>query len=485
MRILEQPSTTPASSGRQRIVGLVVGRLGALVAITCMSLLSVGAVLTAHSPSAGRLLSAFVVMVLAGFPGWLFLRFMAFRAGSLWTEYVLNLHRLGMDAHQNLPCPTTASGYHDLWAKGGGARLAASPNIYQQKFEAYYGQSATSASPATGPLTLRSLPPVLLATAVMAVGWCAVVARDPLLSDDLKPLVDPLRFGFMGAYVFVVQMLLRRYFQSDLKPSAYYAVVARVATVLVVVLVVHYAAPIGSPAVEVGTAFLIGFFPLLGAQIVQKVVNTAFRHVMPTLKTPYPLSDLDGLNIWYEARLLEEGIEDLQNLVTGNLVDIILHTRVPVERLVDWIDQAALQLLLDPPPDGDVSSRPRTDRVALRRLGVRTATDLETMFFPQERLTGRPSRTPLAAGNDEEFLAGMRRALNPADEGPSVTEALLRNFSNVPNLVHVRHWRDILGGEHDCCDADLLVEAVIDLRSAPVAPAIPASSVLLPASATA
>ena len=58
---------------------------------------------------------------------------------------------------------------------------------------------------------------------------------------------------------------------------------------------------------------------------------------------------------------------------------------------MDWIDQAALQLLLDPPPDGDVSSHPRTDRLALRRPGVRTAIDLE-------------------------------------------------NFSNVPNLVHGRHW---------------------------------------------
>ena len=51
-----------------------------------------------------------------------------------------------------------------------------------------------------------------------------------------------------------------------------------------------------------------------------------FQFVVPTLRWKYPLSDLDGLNIWYESRLLEEGIEDMQNLATANLVDVILNT---------------------------------------------------------------------------------------------------------------------------------------------------------------
>jgi len=38
------------------------------------------------------------------------------------------------------------------------------------------------------------------------------------------------------------------------------------------------------------------------------------------------------LSVWYEARLLEEGIEDMQSLATVNFVDVILHTRVPVGR---------------------------------------------------------------------------------------------------------------------------------------------------------
>ena len=37
----------------------------------------------------------------------------------------------------------------------------------------------------------------------------------------------------------------------------------------------------------------------------------------------------------------------MQNLTTMNLVDVILHTRVPAGRLVDWLDQAFLLIHLD------------------------------------------------------------------------------------------------------------------------------------------
>jgi len=465
----------------------IVDRLGTLMAVVTMAALASVAIVAAHARGGQRVLEAFVVIVLASLPGWLFIRFMAFRAGSLWTEYVLNLHRLGMDDHKNLPRPPRASEYDVLWRAGAEDGLGSSESIYQQKFEAYYGQAVGPDAPANNPFSLKTLPPVLLATAVLAAGWSTVLARHPLFSGPLQLPVDSLRFGFMGAYVFIVQMLIRRFFQSDLKPSAYFAAVARVATVLVVVLVVHQSAPVVasfSPGVEVGTAFLIGFFPLLGMQILQKVVSTAFRKFVPTLKTPYPLSDLDGLNIWYEARLLEEGIEDLQNLVTGNLVDIILHTRVPVERLVDWIDQAALQLLVDPPTENkkdknDVNNNKRwhTDRIALRRLGVRTATDLETMFLPAERLARRAPGMPLAGSGDGAFLEGMRNVLNGSStNGPSVTEALLRNFSNIPNLVHVRHWRDILCAEHNPPTSGALALARPDqpMSPAPAGAAVPA-----------
>lgn len=432
---------------------VVVNRCGTLLAISAIALFGAGGITTVAVLGSGDvLLRVFAVVVLASFPGWLFVRFIGFRAESLWTEYVLHLHRLGVDDHGNLPEPVEASGYHALWKAERGERTT-SDTIYQQKFEAYYGV-AVSQEGAHAPLPLKTLPPVLLATAVLAVGWTAVLFDTTPLTSSLRQQLsaaDALRFGFMGSYVFIIQMLIRRFFQSDLKPSAYFGAVARIATVLIVVLAVHHAAPAAAfsdPGVEVATAFLIGFFPLLGMQIIHGVASVAFRKFVPTLKTAHPLSDLDGMNIWYEARLLEEGIEDLENLVTGNLIDILLRTRVPVGRLVDWIDQAALLLVLDP-ADPDSGEPLQDDRSTLRRLGVRTATDLETMFLPSDRLERRTAGASRPHGDDEPFQLAMAGVLDRSGaNGPSVVPALLRSFSNLPNLVHVRHWRDVLCTEH-------------------------------------
>ena len=101
--------------------------------------------------------------------------------------------------------------------------------------------------------------------------------------------------------------------------------------------------------------------------------------VVPQVTPRYPLSDLDGVNIWYEARLVEEGIEDMQNLATANLVDVILHTRVSVGRLVDWLDQAYLALHLPPrqqPHDDAAHDDGGLTRTALEARGIRTASDL-------------------------------------------------------------------------------------------------------------
>jgi hypothetical protein len=165
-------------------------------------------------------------------------------------------------------------------------------------------------------------------------------------------------------------------------------------------------------------AFVIGFFPLVGMQALQRFTAAALRSVVPSGTPAYPLNQIDGLSMWYESRLLEEGIEDMQSLATANLVDVILHTRVPVGRLVDWVDQAHLYLHLDRMDrgwldrtlHGDKGDAPQADdevaaqeghvlqgsvkansragtrtRTLLRQLGIRKATDL-LKAFPPDRM---------------------------------------------------------------------------------------------------
>lgn len=191
-----------------------------------------------------------------------------------------------------------------------------------------------------------------------------------------------------------------------------------VVALLVWVLELVYPAALGAGQRQ-AAAFVIGVFPDVGWQALTELVKLPIKFVVPSLKQEYPLSDLDGLNLWYESRLMEEGIENLQNLVTANLVDLMLNTRVPVDRLVDWVDQGTLYLHLGKPKDDD------SPRDRLRGYGVRTATDLLEVL----------------GSRDPEHVARLGRILNASDAEPSRLRSVADTFQNEPNLVHVLAWR--------------------------------------------
>ena len=58
-------------------------------------------------------------------------------------------------------------------------------------------------------------------------------------------------------------------------------------------------------------------------------------------------------------------------MANHDLIDLLLETRVPAARLIDWMDQAILHLHVRLSPDL---------RNALRRAGIRTASDLVTVY---------------------------------------------------------------------------------------------------------
>ncbi len=333
-----------------------------IAAAATVTIVAAGLVANQHWPDpqmwGGGALKLFTLWCLSFLPGWLYVRFLGMRAKALWNEYVLNLHRLGWDRPWHLPEPPVNSEFHAQWEK--------------------------------------------LATAVFAVGWAAVL-WDTRFFTAPSGAWDVLKYGFLGSYAFVTGMLIRRFFQSDLRPSAYASSVFRIILVLLIVAVLHQviggASPVSDHA-ELATAFIIGFFPLVGLQALQRVTSKVLRRFVPPVTSEYPLDQLDGFNLWYEARLTEEGVEDMQNLTTMNLVDVILHTRVPAGRLVDWIDQAFLLIHLERTDRAELNQvRQREQRAAgadtavepgaesgaqarvkLRRVGIRTATDLLKAF---------------------------------------------------------------------------------------------------------
>lgn len=403
-------------------------------------------------------MGVFAVWVLAFLPGWLYIRFLGQRAGALWDEYVLSLHRLAWDSPGYLPRPLVNSQFYAEWFNDGGVLFA------HARISTGRSSTPTMANPFQPPATVRaarsrsrpcsqcsSSPPPLPSAGRPYCG--------PEFSQRPNNRVGRTEIRIPRAYSFSAQMLIRRFFQNDLRPSAYANVMLRVIVVLILVAALSQLMPADNLRNQAVVAFIIGFFPLVGMQALQRTAAAMLRAAVPSLSPPYPLNQIDGLSVWYEARLLEEGIEDMQSLATANLVDVILHTRVPVGRLVDWVDQAHLYLHFDriergwlertlgtrKEEKGETQSIARGSvtktsragtrtRTAFRQLGIGKATDLLKAFPPKQM---DPDVAPEPGSPWAAHLAALKKA--GLDIGQVRT--MVRVLSSEPSpLAPVWNW---------------------------------------------
>jgi len=120
-----------------------------------------------------------------------------------------------------------------------------------------------------------------------------------------------------------------------------------------------------------GLAFIIGVIPETGLTLIQDYVRQLTR-VGAREKDIFSLNHLEGIHLYDRARLLEEGIENIENLAHHNMIELIARTRIPTPRLVDLFDQAILYLHL-----GLEEEENRKFLATLKGYGIRTATDLE------------------------------------------------------------------------------------------------------------
>lgn len=388
-------------------------------------------------------LAVLAIWLLALFPGFLYLQFRTVRGRTLLEEFVTHLRKLGVDEYGYVPATAAvAAPAARAPEQVQEAHRSAMRNLYVRKFHGVFGAAPAGpngAAPAAGgkpKVKMRgdTLWPILWVTIFTAVGWSAVLSPDsvfgmrPFGSDfslaNPEGAENALRFGFIGAYFYVVQMLVRRYFQKDLKPDAYLSAMLRLVTVPLLVVVMHtigFGSAEGTVAdAELAVAFFIGVFPQVGMEVIRFAVAKALGRAVPSLKAKYPLSQIDGLNLFYQSRLLEEGIEDMQNLATADFVDLLLQTRIPIGRLVDWIDQTHLYIRMAPKSNDD-ETETEHPRGVLRRYGVRCATDLEMAF------------------GDADAPAEVTTAV------PGL-EFVLKTLRQEPNMAHVRSWKQRRAG---------------------------------------
>jgi hypothetical protein len=311
--------------------------------------------------------------------------------------------------------------------------------------------------------------PILLATAVITLGWTISLLDTSIagsrVSESLTSLLTPAAtaptFAFLGAYFFTVNSVLRGYVRGDLRPKTYAQVAIRIVAVVVLAFVLDQLIGGGpsSPAL-LTLAFAAGIFPEFVLVRLSESLRGAAdtrrgRMASDRLARAYEdeqLTELEGIDIYDRARLLNEGVTNIQALAHHDLVELLLKTRIPAGRLLDWVDQAILYVHCTTRGDAEMGGESQATvdsaerysrfvRASLRRYGIRTATDLvqahhaarernqELCFYaivpPQP---GRPSvlETILDATTDDEWMPYLMywRSQNPSPSELLIPEGL-------------------------------------------------------------
>jgi hypothetical protein len=295
--------------------------------------------------------------------------------------------------------------------------------IFRKKFEAIYGpinQNGLKSRFLSGEAAF----PVHLAILIIGTGWAMFFFAPGGESHFTGGVVTAFTFGFLGAYFFSLSMLFRRYVQSDLKSTAYTHVSQRILITWVWTYVLSILPwqsmsldpEIQKPMIAV-LAFAVGVFPDIAWQVIRQFTKRILGYALPSFAQQYPLNNINGITIWVEARLLEEDIENTQNLVTTNIIDLMLRTNLPLRRIVDWIDQGILRL--------HATQRGEQLFDALRDRGITTATALLSTYTAFQRAEKRPT---------EFFLSR---------EFDSVIGTMVVAIDDGPNMYHLKAWREM------------------------------------------
>jgi hypothetical protein len=423
-------------------------------------------------------------------PATLYFLFIAARRESLFNSFATTLERLGLLRRQWVAGPDEEAPRRTVLRLETAALHGLRVKSYLDRFGAAYGSLsepfvenflAIATTDRSGEPTaddrfgygsiggatfdLPNIIPVLGSTCLLAIGWVAALppgrfelldkGADPAhflawFSAIVTPTLNPVNFAFLGAYFFSLQMIIRRFVRRDLGPNAYNAISMRVLLAVIGIWVALRAFQLlGSDVNDASApvlvaAFAIGAFPVIVWQLVTATLKKfpPFQAALPSLTAAQPLSVIDGLTVWHETRLEEADVENVPNLATADIVDLLLNTKIPTHRLIDWVDQAILITHLGPPEKDDVGGAAPKLRDLLQTFGIRTATALESACRTS---TARIPAAAVPAGSAPAVIGSASAApVSPfVGDAAERLRAILAAIQDCPNFVLVRNWRGI------------------------------------------
>jgi hypothetical protein len=351
---------------------------------------------------------------------------------------------------------------------------------YGRQIDEVYGRETATGE---GRLARGTRWPILVATLVITVGWMLTLlpsspdsemTRPGQLLDFFMPQKSIVTFGFLGAYFFVLNTVLHRYVRADLKPKAYSSITVRVLVVIVLAWVIGL--PFGNHSYALVLVFLVGVFPESGLTLIRESIRnqTGLGRFVGIIgsrtKERYPLTELEELDVYDRARLLDEGVTNIESLAHHDLIDLMLETRIPVPRLVDWLDQAVLYLHLqfdtgEDADDGrltgllpmnrddkneDKATKDKKKKVNPSRVNREAVENLQSL---RSWLRGNCVRTAtdfiVAYSEGNKSLRLKAELENRQIE----LDILFETLSDDEWLDYVRHWRNSRTVEEESLDA--------------------------------
>jgi hypothetical protein len=187
-------------------------------------------------------------------------------------------------------------------------------------------------------------------------------------------VLGALRYGFLGAYLFSLQLLYRRAMMRDVDVSVY----MYTALNMLAGFIFNYVAftALGSlvqsgegDANTLGAgllpilAFALGYFPYLAIRWFDGLAHRALSQNNNRLEQ-LSLDTIGGMSNFHQTRLRDMGIDNVQNLATVDIYDFMVRTKFKGQMVMDWVDQALLYVHLD-----------ATQIQTFRSNKIRTATD--------------------------------------------------------------------------------------------------------------
>ena len=232
--------------------------------------------------------------------------------------------------------------------------------------------------------------------------------------------------GFLGAYLWGLQGIFKRYSMNDLMPIAFYHFGLRMLLASFFALLIYHA--VGGFSTDINSTkqdsqtllptsdgmliilvFLVGMFPQKGMRWLKSKVGVSWGDNHPSTK-PLPLGMIEGMTSYDIFRLEELGIDSCYDLSNADFIPLLLKTSYGSRELIDWLLQAKLCVRFG---DGVVE---------LRERGIRTVTDF--------------------AGLDDDYLETLARETSLSL--PNLKQASQLSVSD-SNIERLKRAAEMLG----------------------------------------